>query len=82
MPFATFAAEQFAADLRAHRAKTRRSPYSSKGESVRGYAQRAGVSPSTLVRFEAATSTDLESYARLCAYMGCSMDYYFNSRTK
>lgn len=75
---ATFNRQQFAKDLSEHR---RKRP-SWRERSVRAYARAAGVSHMAVTRFEAATSTDLESYARLCVFMGCSMDYYFNSRTK
>ncbi len=67
-----FQHKKFKEDLLKHRGFT----------SLRALSKKVKVSPATLSRVERGKLLDLETYAKLCKWMGVSLDTYFTSGKK
>lgn len=78
---ASFRLDVFLAELRSSTQPQTRYPlhrYEMRG--VRWYAERIGISHTTLHRLRTndAAVPDLVTYARCCRFMGVPLDYYFS----
>lgn len=48
----------------------------SRGDSVRDAGRCIGISGATVSRIEAGKMVDVVTYAKVCAWLGCSLDKF------